>query len=168
MHRIVTLDRKLSARLAIPREARFIRLLALIVAHSGDSPLWLIGAIVALVWGSAAWWSFGGRVVIGTLAAGSATAALKWLFRRQRPLGDGVGFYSRFDRHAFPSGHAGRCACLAVLLAPLLPAWGIAPLALWVLTVGLARVALRVHFISDIVGGWIAGLLIGLALRLML
>ncbi|MBN1811027.1 MAG: phosphatase PAP2 family protein [Anaerolineae bacterium] len=168
MHRVVALDRKLSARLAIPCEARFIRLLAFIAAHSGDSPLWLIGAIVALIWGNGAWWGFGGRVVIGTLVAGSATAVLKRLFQRQRPPGDGLGFYSRFDRHAFPSGHAGRCVCLAVLLAPLLPAWGIAPLTLWVLMVGLARVTLQVHFISDIVGGWIAGLLIGLALRLML
>jgi undecaprenyl-diphosphatase len=168
LHRIVALDRKLSARLAIPCEARFLRLLAHSAAHSGDSPLWLIGAIVALIWGSAAWWGFGGRVLIGALAAGAATTILKRIFRRQRPPGDGLGFYSRFDRHAFPSGHAGRCACLAVLLAPLLPAQGIAPLALWVVMVGLARVTLQVHFISDIVGGWIAGLLVGLALLLML
>jgi undecaprenyl-diphosphatase len=168
LHRIVALDRKLSARLAIPREARFIRLLALIVAHSGDSPLWLIGAIAALIWGNAGWWGFGGRVLVGTLVAGSATTVLKWLFQRQRPSGDSLGFYSRFDHHAFPSGHAGRCACLTVLLAPLLPAWGIAPLALWVLMVGLARVALQVHFVSDIVGGGLTGLLAGLALQPML
>ncbi len=168
MYRLLALDQRLSASLAIPRQMRLLRLLALIAAHSGDSPLWLIGAIVALIWGNGAWWGFGGRVLIGTLVAGSAATALKWFFRRQRPPGDGLGFYSRFDRHAFPSGHAGRCACLAVLLAPLLPLWGIAPLASWVLMVGLARVALQVHFISDIVGGWIAGLLVGLVLQMML
>jgi undecaprenyl-diphosphatase len=168
LHKFVSLDREISARLAILREARSLRLLALIAAHSGDSPLWLIGAIVALIWGNGAWWGFGGRVLVGTLAAGVATTVLKWLFRRRRPPGDGLGFYSRFDRHAFPSGHAGRCACLAVLLAPLLPLWGIAPLASWVLMVGLARVALQVHFVSDIVGGWMAGLAIGVALQLML
>jgi len=32
--------------------------------------------------------------------------------------------------------------------------------------VGLARVALQVHFISDIVGGWAAGLLVGMALQM--
>jgi undecaprenyl-diphosphatase len=172
--KIVTLDRKLSARLVIPREARFLRLMALIAAHSGDSPLWLLWAAVALIWGGDAWWSFGGRVLVGTLAAGATTTALKWLFRRQRPPGESLGFYSRLDHHAFPSGHAGRSACLAVLLAPLLPAWGIAPpilwigLILWVILVGLARVSLKVHFISDIVGGWITGLLIGSTLFLML
>ena len=35
----------------------------MIAAHSGDSPLWLLGAIVALVWGGAPWWGFGGRVL---------------------------------------------------------------------------------------------------------
>lgn len=168
MHRIIALDRKLSARLVIPREARFLRPLALIAAHSGDSPLWLIGALIALIWGNAIWESFGGRVLVGISVAGAAITILKWFFRRQRPPGDSLGFYSRFDRHAFPSGHAGRCACLAVLLTQLLPSWGIAPLALWVVTVGLARVALRVHFVSDIIGGWIAGLSIGFALQLML
>ena len=75
MHRFVALDQKSSARLAIPREARFLRLLALVAAHSGDSPLWLAGAATALIWGSAAWWGFGGRVLLGTLVAGAATTA---------------------------------------------------------------------------------------------
>jgi membrane-associated phospholipid phosphatase len=51
------------------------------------------------------------------------------------------------------------------LLAPLLPAWGLLPLAAWVGLVGLARVALQVHFVSDVIGGWLVGLLAGLALQ---
>jgi undecaprenyl-diphosphatase len=167
LQRLVGLDQRLSSCLAIPREARLLRLLALVAAHSGDSPLWLLGAAAALIWGGPAWWGFGGRVLLGTLIAGTAITALKWLFRRERPPGESLGFYSRFDRHAFPSGHAGRCACLAVLLAPLLPTWVSILVALWVGSVGLARVALQVHFVSDIVGGWIAGLLTGLALLLV-
>jgi undecaprenyl-diphosphatase len=165
LQRLTTLDRKLSARLTIPGEARFLRLLALGVAHSGDSPLWLLGAAVALAWGDAVWRDFGWRTLAGTLTAGAVITGLKWLFRRQRPPGKGRGFYTRFDRHAFPSGHAGRSACLVVLLAPLLPPWGFALLALWAGLVGLARVALHVHFASDIVGGWAVGLLVGLMLR---
>lgn len=167
MRQLIDLDQKLSARLVIPQEARFLRLLALVAAHSGDSPLWLLSAVVSLIWGGPTWWGFGGRVLLGTLVAGAATTALKWLFRRERPPGKSLGFYSRFDRHAFPSGHAGRCACLAILLAPLLPTWVSTLMALWVGLVGLARVALQVHFASDIAGGWIAGLLTGLALLLV-
>lgn len=168
MQQLVGLDQKLSTCLAIPHSARFLRLLALVAAHSGDSPLWLLGAAAALVWGGSAWWGFGGRVLLGTVAAGAVTSALKWLFRRERPQGESLGFYSQFDRHAFPSGHAGRCACLSVLLVPLLPTWVSVLMALWVGLVGLARVALQVHFASDIAGGWIAGLLTGLMLQLVL
>ena len=166
MQRIITLDRQWSERLAIPREARLLRSLALVAAHSGDSLLWLSGAATALIWGDATWRDFGERVLVGTLVAGTVITALKWLFRRRRPPGEGSGFYTRFDRHAFPSGHAGRSACLTMLLAPLLPPWGFVLLACWVGMVGLARVALQVHFASDIVGGWAVGLLVGLALRL--
>jgi undecaprenyl-diphosphatase len=168
LQQIIALDQRLSARLVIPHNARFLRLLALGTAHSGDSPLWLLGAAAALIWGGGDWWGFGGRVLLGTMVAGAATTILKWIFRRERPPGKSLGFYSQFDRHAFPSGHAGRCACLAVLLAPLVYPWVSALIVLWVGLVGLTRVALQVHFVSDIVGGWIAGLLTGLALQLLL
>jgi membrane-associated phospholipid phosphatase len=164
LQRLITLDQQASARLAIPGGARFLRLLALVFAHSGDSPLWLLGAAVALLWGNAAWRDFGARVMVGTLVAGAAITVLKWLFRRQRPPGEGRGFYTRLDRHAFPSGHAGRSACLVVLLAPLLPLWELVLFAVWAGLVGLARVALRVHFASDIIGGWAVGSLVGLLL----
>ncbi len=167
LQQLITLDRQMSARLAIPREARFLRLLALVAAHSGNSPLWLLGGIVILVWGNTAWRDAGWRIIIGTVVAGAVTTILKWLFRRQRPPGDGRGFYTQFDRHAFPSGHAGRSACMVALLYPLLPfPWGILVLSLWAGLVGLARVALQVHFISDIIGGWIVGSLVGLALQI--
>jgi len=164
LQRLIALDQRTSAQLVIPRRARLLRLLALAAAHSGDSPLWALGAAVALLWGPVSWRGFGWRVLIGTLAAGTVTTVLKWLFRRQRPPGEGRGFYTRFDRHAFPSGHAGRSACMVVLLVPLLPPWGFVLLPLWAGLVGLARVALQVHFASDILGGWVVGLLVGAAL----
>jgi undecaprenyl-diphosphatase len=166
--RLVEIDRQVSARLAIPHEARALRLLALATAHSGDSPLWLTGAVVACLWGNAFWRGAGGRVLLGTLIAGGVTTILKWIFRRRRPPGNNLALYARFDHHAFPSGHAGRAACLVVLSVPLLPAWGILSLVLWAGLVGLARVALEVHFVSDLVGGWIAGLLTGVALQMAL
>jgi len=169
LQQLITLDQQISARLAIPREARFLRLLTLVAAHSGNSPLWLLGGTVAFIWGCTIWRDVGWRILVGTMVAGIVTTALKWLFRRQRPPGKGRGFYSQFDRHAFPSGHAGRSACIAMLLYPFLPfPWGVGLLLLWVGLVGLARVALQVHFASDIVGGWVVGSLVGLALQMAL
>lgn len=168
MQRLVALDHRLSLRLAIPSEARLLHAIALVLAHTGDSPLWLLAAAITLIWGNAAWQGFGGRILVGILATGAATTILKWVFRRRRPPGESRGFYSRFDRHAFPSGHAGRCACVALLLSPLLPTWGWVPTALWVGLVGLTRVALQVHFISDVLGGWLAGVMVGAALQVAL
>jgi undecaprenyl-diphosphatase len=165
LERLVALDQRLSSRLAVPREARLVRFSAHVFAHTGDSPLWLSAAAFALVWGDSAWQGFGGRVFLGTLVAGLATTILKWVFRRQRPPAESRGFYSRYDRHAFPSGHAGRCACVVILLAPLLPTWGLALMVMWVGLVGMARISLRVHFISDVFGGWAVGSLAGLVLQ---
>lgn len=166
LQQLIALDHQVSARLAIPHEARFLRILALVAAHSGNSPLWLLGGTVAIIWGNTAWRDFGWRVLIGTMLAGTITTVLKWLFHRQRPPGKGRGFYTQFDRHAFPSGHAGRSACMGMMLYPLLSfPWGLG-LLLWAGLVGLARVALQVHFISDIIGGWVVGLFVGLALQM--
>ena len=164
LQRLIAFDRQTSARLAISQEARFLRLVALIIAHSGDSPLWLVIGAAAIIWGDATWRPLGWRMLIGTLVAGGVTTVLKWLFQRGRPPGKGLAFYTRLDRHSFPSGHAGRAACIALLAAPLLSPWESVLLASWVALVGVARVALQVHFPSDILGGWAAGLAVGLLL----
>ncbi|MEU8775523.1 phosphatase PAP2 family protein [Streptomyces sp. NPDC048606] len=67
---------------------------------------------------------------------------------------------------SFPSGHAmtamTTCAVLLLVLLPLVPRrlravpWALAATA--VLGVGYTRVALGVHWVSDVVGGWLLGL----------
>jgi undecaprenyl-diphosphatase len=166
--RATALDRELSAYLAVPSERRILHIPTLAVAHSGDSPLWLLAAAAVLLWGNTTWQAFGWRTVVATLSAGTVISALKAIFRRPRPPGRGFGLYGHFDRHTFPSGHAGRAACLAMVLAPLLPSWGTVLLALWAGLVGLARIALQVHFASDVLAGWVVGLTVGAGLRMVL
>ncbi|MDG4806651.1 phosphatase PAP2 family protein [Micromonospora sp. WMMD1120] len=89
---------------------------------------------------------------------------LKLLVGRDRPeLLDPV---ARAAGYSFPSGHALNATLAAgVLLLVLLPyaGRGLGRAALWVgavlLTVvtGLSRVALGVHFTSDVLGGWLLG-----------
>jgi undecaprenyl-diphosphatase len=159
-----SLNQRLSARLVLPAGAHVRRLLALLLAHSGDSLLWLLAAALALLAGGPARRQFAPRALAATVAAGLVATGLKWLFRRERPPGESRGFYTRFDRPSFPSGHAARTSCLGIILAPLLPHWCWPLVALWVALVGLSRVSLRIHFLTDIAAGWGVGISVGLFL----
>ncbi|WP_410814671.1 phosphatase PAP2 family protein [Micromonospora sp. 067-2] len=98
------------------------------------------------------------------VVGGSIGPLLKLLVGRDRPeLLDPV---ARAAGYSFPSGHALNATLAAgVLLLVFLPyadrgAWRIV---LWVAAVlltvatGLSRVALGVHFASDVLGGWLLG-----------
>ena len=64
---------------------------------------------------------------------------------------------------SFPSGHASSsflwCALLLVIFLPLVPArvrpFVVVDAALVVLLVGFSRIALGVHYVTDVVGGWL-------------
>ncbi len=87
---------------------------------------------------------------------------VKFSVRRQRPEGDWGAIYRSTDPHSFPSGHAARAAMLAVLGIGLGPTWFGLALVLWAPLVSLARVAMGVHYLSDVVAGVILGILAGL------
>lgn len=137
---------------------------AVLLAHSGDSWVWAIG--MGLVWllriGGAFWHRFSATLAISVVIQALFVFALKALIKRQRPSGDWGGIYRQVDPHSFPSGHATRAVLLAVLGIGLGPAWFAWLIALWAPLVCLSRVATGVHYISDIVGGMVLGLLMGL------
>jgi undecaprenyl-diphosphatase len=166
--RILRLDAFLSAQIARATARKGAHILAQILAHSADSPVCLLLAFGALALGGPRVQTMGWRTLAATLGAGVVVTALKSVFRRPRPPGRAMGVYLRFDRHAFPSGHAGRTACLTTMLAPLLPPAASAALVAWTLGVGISRVMLEVHFLSDVTVGWLTGFLVGQGLLLFL
>lgn len=67
----------------------------------------------------------------------------------------------------YPSGHVSNTVVLYGLIAWLVPRWRKTVIALAVflcLTVGLGTIYLRTHWLSDVVGGWLAGALVLVAL----
>ncbi len=57
---------------------------------------------------------------------------------------------------------------LAVIMLGLGPVWLGLLLLIWAPLVGLARVAMGVHYLSDVLAGMILGLLIGIAVLLII
>jgi undecaprenyl-diphosphatase len=98
--------------------------------------------------------------VVVTMAGSSILNALvKLAVDRARPvLPDPVAHASGMS---FPSGHAQSAIVAASVL--LLVVAGLRPLAIaaavaWVLAIGFARVGLGVHFVSDVLAGYVLGL----------
>jgi membrane-associated phospholipid phosphatase len=108
-------------------------------------------------WRTAAW------VVTANVLVGPLTALLKETFGRVRPAFENGG--ATYDSLSFPSGHSSGIATLVTIALVL--AWprlmgrqrrlALAAGAALVVFVGLTRMWLGVHFLSDVLGGWAFG-----------
>ena len=108
-------------------------------------------------------WTLALRVVLGSGLGGLVVLGLKTLFHRARPVDRIV----HATGYSLPSGHAFASTVFYGMMVYLVwrlvrPAW-----ARWLATavgacviaaVGLSRVYLNVHFLTDVVAGWAAGL----------
>jgi membrane-associated phospholipid phosphatase len=109
-----------------------------------------------------AWWT-AAWLVTAVVLIGPLTGLLKIYFGRVRP--DFAEGGARLESLSYPSGHSSGIATLvtvALIMAwPLLAGrarhWALAAGVLLVLLVGLTRMWLGVHFLSDVVGGWALG-----------
>ena len=158
LNRLVALDNSLSARLTLTEEAGSRRTVVVLGAHLGDGPLWFAIAVAAFWLGDEATRHVVLLTAVATSVAGLLTTALKFLTRRGRPR-EMTGFYStKHDRYSFPSGHATRVACLAMVFSHQSPGWAVGFYAL-ALFVAICRVTLGIHYISDVLVGLVVGCL---------
>ncbi len=98
------------------------------------------------------------------LGAGVLTQGIKELVERARPVVDVA--LSSPSGTSFPSGHAlavtVACGLLLVIFLPAVRRGGARKLAIAaaagvIVLVGLTRVALGVHYLTDVIGGWLLG-----------
>jgi undecaprenyl-diphosphatase len=162
---VLDVDRAVSDALyAGDDRSRLVELALQVATAPGLSAFRGVVFLAALGWLAArrAWWTaawtFCALALVGPL-----TTALKELVGRQRPQFAEGG--ARYETLSYPSGHCSGVAALVTvgllvawpLLAPAARrAWLAAGIAL-VLLVGLTRIWLGVHFLTDVVGGWALG-----------
>jgi len=155
-------DARLSDQMRVAEKPGALRAMAVFFAHSGDSWFWWAALIILWLRSNSFWkeWAvvqFSGIGILATLVLG-----IKFLVRRRRPEGEWGGIYRNTDPHSFPSGHAARSFLVAVIASWFGPVWLMAVLWLWAPLVALARVAMGVHYLSDIIAGAVFGILIAL------
>lgn len=143
------------------RVQRRSALTALLRAASrlGDGPAWLALALLLPLFAGAEALSAVARLAAVGIAATLVSTLLKRLFSRPRPYlahGEIVLGAQPLDRFSFPSGHTLHAVALgavAVAHYPIL-AWVLAP---FTLLVAWSRVALGLHYPSDVLAGAAVG-----------
>jgi membrane-associated phospholipid phosphatase len=163
LQKLHSLDEAYTRRMRVAEKPGVLRSLAILFAHSGDSWFWLLGLVVLGWFASPSWRERCIWLLVWILVTALIVFTIKFTVRRRRPEGDWGGIYRRTDPHSFPSGHAARACMLAVLGVGLGPGWLGLVLLVWAPLVLLARVAMGVHYLSDVLAGALLGLAIGLA-----
>jgi membrane-associated phospholipid phosphatase len=161
-------DNNVSRRLQGAAKASWARKFLAVIAHSADSAV-IVPCLFVF------WWlhGFSGQSIVLPVAAGFAlsiviTSAMKFAVRRRRPAGQWGGIYRKTDPHSFPSGHASRTITMAIVVfAGRWPLIAVA-LLLWSALVGLSRIILGVHYLYDVLAGYLLGVGIGAGMWLLM
>lgn len=156
-------DHQLARQLAASLSGNTLHGFAL-VTYLGDAQVqWLLGGLVALGllarrkhWMAMLW-------IAAVGGNGLLTRFLKAAFQRERPLHE-HGWTSETG-WSFPSGHASGSVAvygmLAYVLVRVTPAIWHLPIALAgiliAVLVGISRIALQVHYFSDVLAGFVSG-----------
>ncbi|WP_345436840.1 phosphatase PAP2 family protein [Geodermatophilus obscurus] len=161
----VRLDEAVSRALyAGDDRSAFTGVLLEVLTTPGATWFRVVASLPVLFWlGTRRAWRTAAWVVTANVLVGPLTALLKETFGRVRPAFENGG--ATYDSLSFPSGHSSGIATLVTIALVL--AWprlmgrqrrlALAAGAALVVLVGLTRMWLGVHFLSDVLGGWAFG-----------
>ena len=149
-----------------------------IITQAGDS-LWyfilLVPAFIVIrfVWKNEQWSAKIFYLILCLSLSGILNTGIKWLTGRNRPINlieDGVFGFDFFriiylyENTSFPSGHTVTAFALATAFSFLNPRWSV-PAFLGAAMIGLSRVVLTAHYLSDVIAGAVVGVICSLAIK---
>ncbi len=129
------------------------------ITQMGSAPLWIAVFTICLLIGK---WKKIAAIMIITLAFGMViNDDLKDIFQHPRPDNAVVWSYFSHNNYSFPSGHTETAFIVATVLSAYV-AWRYWPV-LYLLAgaVGISRLYLDVHYLTDVAAGAATGILIG-------
>lgn len=159
---VLEIDNRWSNRLRVAERPGMLRRLASLLAHSGDSWFWAVGLSLVAILATPYWRGRAVVMLVAIVVGAVLVLAIKFSVRRQRPVGEWGSVYRSTDPHSFPSGHATRAVMLATLAVGMGPLWFAGLMLVWAPLVSLARVAMGVHYLSDVLAGALLGVMLGL------
>ncbi|MEN8240977.1 MAG: phosphatase PAP2 family protein [Chloroflexota bacterium] len=162
LQKINDLDHDLSKKISFAEQPGLVRSIAVFLGHTGDSWFWAVALLLVWAFAPEAYASWAWVTLLAVVVTAALVLGIKFTIRRQRPAGELGQIYRKTDPHSFPSGHATRAILLGVIALGLAPAWLGILLIIWGPLVGIARIAMGVHYLSDVLAGWVLGAIIGL------
>lgn len=108
-------------------------------------------------------WHYNASLLVSVLGSGVSIYFTKAYFHRERPLE--VAYYD-LSTFSFPSGHATGAVALVGMFCVFLyqekenikgADWWITLGILYIILIGISRIYLGVHFLSDVIGGYLLG-----------
>jgi undecaprenyl-diphosphatase len=158
-------DHRVMRRVNNWRAPRWIRFCMLTATRMGDGWLWYgVGAILLAVGGSRGYEAVGAAGSAGVLGV-FVFKVLKRLSHRPRPCEVEPHCWAKVlppDQFSFPSGHTMTAFSMALVVSFFYPTleW---PLYFLAASIGVSRVVLGMHFLSDVLAGAVLGSALGVA-----
>ena len=162
LNSIVSIDYFISAQMSLLRDSDVVGFFVLITSFASTPIAVLVVLFVAVnCWVKQQRYIIAG-LLIATLGSTAFTSLLKYLFQRERPANSLLVVQT----YSFPSGHATTAMALYGFIAYLLIRFNqdfaqkirIFTIAiLFILLIGLSRVVLNQHYLSDVLGGYLVG-----------
>jgi undecaprenyl-diphosphatase len=162
IQRLLEIDLEITTRLRVAEKPGPLRQIGSLLGHSGDSWYWAVLLLAVILLAEPVYQHWALVSLICVLIGAVSVLVMKFTFKRRRPEGEMGKIYRKTDPHSFPSGHAVRSLMLGIIALGIAPTWLGILLICWAPLVGIARVMIGVHYVSDVLAGWLLGIFFGL------